>query len=62
LPNVTHCSFQFQPQAQTLSWLTHGLALEIRDFVTAQFTKDNKVTVEATGQGLELPTDETHNC
>jgi len=28
-----------------------GLALEIRDFVTAQFTEDNKITVEVTGQG-----------
>ena len=38
-----------------------GLALEIRDFVTAQFTEDNKVTVEVVGQGAgKLPTDETH--
>jgi homoserine kinase len=38
-----------------------GLALEIRDFVTAQFTEDNKVTVEVIGQGAgKLPTDETH--
>ena len=38
-----------------------GLALEIRDFVTAQFTEDNKITVEVTGQGAgKLPTDETH--
>ena len=38
-----------------------GLALEIRDFVTAQFTDDNKITVEVTGQGAgKLPTDETH--
>ena len=38
-----------------------GLALEIRDFVTAQFTEDNKITVEVTGQGAgKLPTDATH--
>ena len=38
-----------------------GLALEIRDFVTAQFTEDNTVTVEVIGQGAgKLPTDETH--
>jgi homoserine kinase len=38
-----------------------GLALEIRDFVTAQFTDDNKITVEVTGQGAgKLPTDATH--
>ena len=38
-----------------------GLALEIRDFVTAQFTDDNKITVEVTGQGAgKLPTDGTH--
>ena len=38
-----------------------GLALEIRDFVTAQFTDDNKVTVEVTGQGAgKLPTNESH--
>jgi homoserine kinase len=38
-----------------------GLALEIRDFVTAQFTDDNKVTVVVTGQGAgKLPTDATH--
>ena len=38
-----------------------GLALEIRDFVTAQFTDDNKVTVEVVGQGAgKLPTDESH--
>ncbi|NBO35622.1 MAG: homoserine kinase, partial [Actinobacteria bacterium] len=38
-----------------------GLALEIRDFVTAQFTDDNKVTVVVTGQGADkLPTNETH--
>ena len=38
-----------------------GLALEIRDFVTAQFTDDNKVTVEVTGQGAgKLPNDESH--
>lgn len=38
-----------------------GLALEIRDFVIAKFTDDNKVTVEVTGQGAgKLPTDETH--
>jgi len=38
-----------------------GLALEIRDFVTAQFTEDNKVTVEVTGQGAgKLPTNESH--
>ena len=38
-----------------------GLALDIRDFVTAQFTDDNKITVEVTGQGAgKLPTDATH--
>jgi homoserine kinase len=38
-----------------------GLALEIRDFVTAQFTDGNKVTVVVTGQGAgKLPTDGTH--
>lgn len=38
-----------------------GLALEIRDFVTAQFTDDNKITVEVIGQGAgKLPTDATH--
>lgn len=38
-----------------------GLALEIRDFVTAEFTDDNKVTVEIIGQGADtLPKDETH--
>ena len=38
-----------------------GLALEIRDFVTAQFTDDSKITVEVTGQGAgKLPTDATH--
>ena len=38
-----------------------GLALEIRDFVTAQFTDDNKITVQVTGQGSgKLPTDESH--
>lgn len=38
-----------------------GLALEIRDFVTAQFTDDNKVTVKVTGQGAgKLPTNESH--
>ena len=38
-----------------------GLALEMRDFVTAQFTDDNKVTVEVVGQGAgKLPTDESH--
>lgn len=38
-----------------------GLALEIRDFVTATFTEDNKVTVDIVGQGAgKLPTDETH--
>ena len=38
-----------------------GLALEIRDFVTAQFTEDNKITVEVTGQGAgKLPTDANH--
>ncbi len=38
-----------------------GLALEIRDFVSAQFTDDNKVTVVVTGQGAgKLPTDATH--
>ena len=38
-----------------------GLALEIRDFVTATFTHDNKVTVDIVGQGAgKLPTDETH--
>jgi homoserine kinase len=38
-----------------------GLALEIRDFVTATFTDDNKVTVDIIGQGAgELPKDATH--
>lgn len=38
-----------------------GLALEIRDFVTAEFTDDNKVVVEIVGQGSEtLPKDESH--
>jgi homoserine kinase len=38
-----------------------GLALEIRDFVTASFTDDNKVSVEIVGQGAgKLPIDETH--
>ncbi|CAB4343117.1 unannotated protein [freshwater metagenome] len=38
-----------------------GLALEIRDQVTAQFTDDNLVTVVVTGEGAgKLPTDGTH--
>jgi homoserine kinase len=38
-----------------------GLALEIRDQVTAQFTDDNLVTVVVTGEGAgKLPTDATH--
>ena len=38
-----------------------GLALEIRDQVTAQFTDDNLITVVVTGEGAgKLPTDATH--
>ena len=38
-----------------------GLALEIRDHVTAQFTDDNLITVVVTGEGAgKLPTDATH--
>ena len=38
-----------------------GLALEIRDQVTAQFTDDNLVSVVVTGEGAgKLPTDATH--
>ena len=38
-----------------------GLALEIRDHVTAQFTDDNLTTVVVTGEGAgKLPTDATH--
>jgi homoserine kinase len=38
-----------------------GLALEIRDFVSATLTDDNLVTVEVTGQGSgTLPKDGTH--
>ena len=38
-----------------------GLALEIRDFVSATITDDNLVTVEITGQGADtLPKDGTH--
>ena len=38
-----------------------GLALEIRDHVTAQFTDDNLITVVVTGEGADkLPTDATH--
>ena len=38
-----------------------GLALEIRDHVTAQFTDDKLITVVVTGEGAgKLPTDATH--
>ena len=38
-----------------------GLALEIRDHVTAQFTDDNLITVVVTGEGAgKLPNDATH--
>jgi homoserine kinase len=38
-----------------------GLALEIRDQVTAQFTDDNLITVVVSGEGAgKLPTDATH--
>jgi len=38
-----------------------GLALEIRDFVTATFTDDDQISVNIVGQGAgELPTDGTH--
>ena len=38
-----------------------GLALEIRDHVTAQFTDDNLITVVVTGEGAgKLPTDAKH--
>ena len=38
-----------------------GVALEIRDHVTAQFTDDKLITVVVTGEGAgKLPTDATH--